>query len=53
MIKEQDTIVIESRLEIEELQEIIDKYKKAYPTEKDNALINNLSNILDAMFYEW
>lgn len=53
MISEMDTIIIESRSEIEELQEMIDKYKKAYPTEKDNTLINNLYNILDAMFYSW
>lgn len=53
MIKEKDSIIIESREEIEELQIIIMKYREAYPKEKDKDILDDLYNILDAMFYSW
>lgn len=53
MTSEMDTIIIESRSEIEELQTIIMKYREAYPKEKDRDILDDLYNILDAMFYSW
>lgn len=53
MIIDSDTIQFESRVEVIEMMEIIDKYLKAYPKDKNNEFIQTLYGKLDIMEMAW
>lgn len=53
MKKEMDTIQFESRAEVGELLQVLEKYVDAYPREKDNQTVKQLYNLLDVMEMEW
>ena len=53
MKKNMDTIQFESRAELGELLNMIDKYVKAFPKEKENQTLKEFYNLIDAMEMEW
>lgn len=53
MKKDMDCIQFESCREIEEIMQIIDKYVKQNPTEKNNKILERFFNLLDVMHMEW
>jgi hypothetical protein len=53
MTRNMDTIQFESRSELQELINIIEKYVDAYPREKDNRVLKDFYNKLDVMEMEW
>lgn len=53
MKKNMDTIQFESRAEIRNLMEMIDKYVKQNPSEKNNKTLEQFFNLLDVMEMEW
>ena len=48
-----DTIIIESRREIEELMDMVAKYIEQNPKEKNNNTLQRFWDILDVMHMEW
>lgn len=53
MKKDMDCIQFESRYEIEEIMQVIDKYVKQNPSEKKNKTLERLFDLLDIMHMEW
>lgn len=53
MKRNMDTIQFEYRDEIQELMEVIDKYVKQNPSEKENKTLERFFNLLDVMDMEW
>ena len=53
MQKNMDTIQFESRDELQELMNVIDKYVKQNPKEKDNKTLSRFFDLLDVMDMEW
>lgn len=53
MQKNMDTIQFESRDELQELMNVIDKYVKQNPKEKDNKTLRRFFDLLDVMDMEW
>lgn len=53
MQRNMDTIQFESRREIENLMEVIDKYVSQNPAEKNNKTLERFSDLLDVMHMEW
>lgn len=53
MKKDMDCIQFESRREIEEIMQVIDKYVKQNPAEKNNKTLERFFNLLDVMHMEW
>ena len=53
MKKDMDCIQFESRRELEELMQVIDKYVKQNPAEKNNKTLERFFNLLDVMHMEW
>lgn len=53
MKKNMDTIQFESRTEIRKLMEVVDKYVKQNPTEKNNKTLERFFDLLDVMDMEW
>lgn len=53
MKKEFDKIQFESRTEVREMINIIEKYVDAYPKENDNKTVKEFYNLLDLMDMEW
>lgn len=53
MKKDMDCIQFESRREIEEIMQVIDKYVKQNPAEKNNKTLELFFNLLDVMHMEW
>lgn len=53
MKKNMDTIQFESRREIQTLMEVIDKYVKQNPKEKENKTLERFFDLLDVMDMEW
>lgn len=53
MKKNMDMIQFENRLEIKELQNMIDKYIKQNPAEKQNKTVERFFDLLDVMIMEW
>ena len=48
-----DKIQFEQRYEIQELMNVIDKYGKQNPDEKNNKILEEFFNKLDAMDMSW
>lgn len=48
-----DKIQFESRAEIQEVMNVLEKYVEAYPKDKDNAKVKELYNLLDYMHMVW
>ncbi len=48
-----DKIQFEHRYEIQELRNVIDKYVKQNPDEKNNKILEEFFNKLDAMDMSW
>lgn len=48
-----DKIQFEQRYEIQELMNVIDKYVKQNPDEKNNKILEEFFNKLDAMDMSW
>ena len=48
-----DTIQFEARYEIRELMEVIDKYVKQNPNEKNNETLKRFFDCLDTMDMSW
>lgn len=48
-----DKIQFEHRYEIQELMKVIDKYVKQNPDEKNNKILEEFFNKLDAMDMSW
>lgn len=53
MKRNMDKIQFESRSEVQEILNVIEKYVDAYPKEKDNRILKDLYNKLDVMDMEW
>lgn len=53
MIRLSDSITFESRSEIEELLEVISKYVKQNPAEKNNEVLKRFYYLLDDMDMCW
>ncbi len=53
MEKDMDTIQFEHRYEVQDLMNVIDKYVKQNPTEKDNETLKRFFDLLDIMDMEW
>lgn len=53
MNKNLDTIQFETRTEVGEVLNILDKYKKAFPEDKNNPVLKVLYNLLDDMEMCW
>lgn len=53
MKKNMDTIQFESRLEIQEIMKVVDKFVKQNPKEKNNKTLERFFNLLDVMEMEW
>jgi succinate dehydrogenase flavin-adding protein (antitoxin of CptAB toxin-antitoxin module) len=48
-----DKIQFESRREIGEIIQVLEKYVEAYPAEKDNQIVKELYDLLDVMEMAW
>ena len=53
MKKDMDKIQFEHRAEIQELMQVIDKYVKQNPKEKENKTLERFFDLLDSMEMEW
>lgn len=53
MKRNMGTIQFESRTEIHELMEVINKYVKQNPTERKNTTLKRFFDLLDVMEMEW
>lgn len=53
MKRELAKIEFESRAEVQELMEVIDKYVKDNPDEKSNKILERFFNLLDVIEMEW
>lgn len=53
MEKDMDTIQFEHRYEVQDLMNVINKYVKQNPTEKDNETLKRFFDLLDIMDMEW
>lgn len=53
MKREMDCIQFESRIEIEEIMQVIAKYEMQNPGEKNNETLEQLFHLLDLMHMEW
>lgn len=53
MQREMASIEFEYRAEVQELMNVIDKYVKQNPKEKENKILEQFFNYLDVMDMEW
>lgn len=53
MKKTNDTIQFESRAELGELLNVVERYIDAYPKEKDNKTLKDFYNLLDVIEMNW
>lgn len=53
MKRDMDTIKFDERYEIEELMNVIAKYVKQNPSEKENKTLKRFYDLLDVMEMEW
>ncbi len=53
MKQNMDKIQFESRLEISDILLVLERYKRAYPEDKDNKTLNRLYDLLSVMEIEW
>lgn len=53
MQRDMDKIQFESRHEVRELIQVIDKYVKQNPKEKENKTLERFFDLLDVMDMEW
>lgn len=53
MKRDMDTIKFDNRYEIEELMNVIAKYIKQNPSEKENKTLKCFFDLLDVMEMEW
>ena len=53
MKTEGDKIVIESREEIDELQNALESFLKENPEAKERETVERLNSILESMWYSW
>ena len=53
MQKNMDQIQFESHSEIRGLMEVVDKYVKQNPKEKNNKILERFFDLLDCMDMEW
>lgn len=53
MKRQLDTIQFETRTEVSEVLNVIAKYVKEHPAEKDNKTLRELYNLLDVMEMDW
>lgn len=50
---EMDKIIFESRLEIDEVENAIDKFLEEHPKAEGADTLKNLSKLLDKMYMSW
>ena len=48
-----DTLQFESRAELQEMMEMVTKYIRAYPADKDNAIVRDFYYKLELMEMTW
>lgn len=53
MKRTMDTIKFDYRYEVQELMKMIDKFIKQNPSERNNKVLENFFDLLDAMDLEW
>lgn len=53
MYRDMDTIQFDSKHEVQELMQVIDKYVKQNPKEKENKTLERFFYLLDVMDMEW